>query len=61
MADLRNRVLRCLGVQCLLSPGGEHFRGGAFNCGDSETLHRCDYDADWGLTARGFRCCKFPQ
>lgn len=41
--------------------GIEHFRGGAFNCGDSETLHRCDYDADWGPTARGFRCCKYPQ
>ena len=35
-------------------------RGGAFNCGDSESLHRCDYVADWGLEARsnfGFRCC----
>ncbi len=35
-------------------------RGGAFNCGDSEALHRCDYVADWGLEAKpnfGFRCC----
>ncbi|MGC8927091.1 MAG: formylglycine-generating enzyme family protein [Myxococcota bacterium] len=38
--------------------GYEHFRGGAYNCGDSESLHRCDYDATWGPSAKGFRCCK---
>ncbi len=38
--------------------GLEHFRGGAFNCGDSELLHRCDYDATWNPSAKGFRCCK---
>jgi len=38
--------------------GLEHFRGGAYNCGDSELLHRCDYDATWGPSAKGFRCCK---
>lgn len=33
-------------------------RGGAFNCGDSKTLHRCDYiPGDWAPSARGFRCC----
>jgi len=32
-------------------------RGGAFNCGDSEALHRCDYVADWGPNDVGFRCC----
>jgi hypothetical protein len=35
-------------------------RGGAFNCGDSELLHRCDYVANWGSQAIsnfGFRCC----
>lgn len=37
--------------------GLEHFRGGAFNCGDSEALHRCDHDGTWGPSARGFRCC----
>jgi len=37
--------------------GLEHFRGGAYNCGDSEALHRCDYDATWSPAARGFRCC----
>ena len=36
----------------------EHFRGGAYNCYNSEQLHRCDYDADWGPSAKGFRCCK---
>ncbi len=40
--------------------GLEHFRGGAYNCGDSEALHRCDYDATWNPSARGFRCCKDP-
>lgn len=38
--------------------GTEHFRGGAFNCSDSELLHRCDYDAPGGVSAKGFRCCK---
>ncbi len=37
--------------------GKEHFRGGAYNCGDSERLHRCDHDGTWGPSARGFRCC----
>ncbi len=37
--------------------GQEHFRGGAFNCIDSELLHRCDYDATWDPSAKGFRCC----
>jgi len=35
----------------------EHFRGGAYNCGDSQQNHRCDYDATWDPTAKGFRCC----
>lgn len=38
--------------------GLEHFRGGAFNCGDSEELHKCDEDGTWGPSAKGFRCCK---
>jgi formylglycine-generating enzyme required for sulfatase activity len=42
------------------SDGQLHFRGGAYNCGDSETLHRCDYDATWGPSAQGFRCCADP-
>ncbi len=37
--------------------GVEHFRGGAYNCSDSELLHRCDYDATWNPSAKGFRCC----
>lgn len=41
--------------------GLEHFRGGAFNCMNSEALHRCDHDGTWGPTARGFRCCKDPE
>ncbi len=33
-------------------------RGGAYNCGDSKTLHRCDYiPGNWRPSARGFRCC----
>ena len=40
--------------------GLEHFRGGAYNCSDSEALHRCDHDGTWGPSARGFRCCGDP-
>jgi len=38
--------------------GEEHFRGGAYNCGNSEALHRCDHDGTWGPSVRGFRCCR---
>jgi formylglycine-generating enzyme required for sulfatase activity len=34
-----------------------HFRGGAFNCADSERLHSCEHDGTWGPSAQGFRCC----
>ena len=40
--------------------GINHYRGGAYNCADSERLHRCDYDgAESGSfpSAKGFRCC----
>lgn len=43
--------------------GGDEtrIRGGAFNCRDSQTLHRCDYIPTlWTPTARGFRCCWRP-
>ncbi len=33
------------------------YRGGAFNCVDSVTLHRCDHVAG-NITAKGFRCCR---
>jgi Cys-rich repeat protein len=34
-------------------------RGGAFNCSDSRTFHRCDYvPGSWTPSALGFRCCK---
>ncbi len=37
-------------------------RGGAYNCLDSATLHRCDYvPGDWTPSARGFRCCLSPE
>jgi hypothetical protein len=37
---------------------GTRIRGGAFNCADSVTLHRCDYiPGVWTPSARGFRCC----
>jgi hypothetical protein len=36
-------------------------RGGAYNCSDSATLHRCTYvPASWRPSARGFRCCRAP-
>lgn len=40
--------------------GGDHFRGGAFDCGDPALAHRCDYDgvaAGPFPTTRSFRCC----
>ncbi len=40
--------------------GGDdtRIRGGAYNCGDSKRLHRCDYiPGSWTPSARGFRCC----
>jgi hypothetical protein len=40
--------------------GGDdtRIRGGAYNCSDSEQLHRCDYiPGVWTPSARGFRCC----
>jgi hypothetical protein len=37
--------------------GLDHYRGGAYNCGDSEALHACGYDATWDPSAKGFRCC----
>ena len=40
--------------------GHAHYRGGAYNCSDSERLHRCDYDGveSGGFpSAKGFRCC----
>jgi len=36
------------------------FRGGAFNCGNSETNHRCDFVPSWNISAKGFRCCADP-
>jgi Sulfatase-modifying factor enzyme 1 len=40
--------------------GGDEtrIRGGAYNCLDSQRLHRCDYiPGTWEPSARGFRCC----
>jgi hypothetical protein len=37
-------------------------RGGAYNCLDSPTYHRCDYvPGSWTPAARGFRCCLTPD
>jgi formylglycine-generating enzyme required for sulfatase activity len=33
-------------------------RGGAYNCSDPVTYHRCDYiPTTWTPSAKGFRCC----
>jgi formylglycine-generating enzyme required for sulfatase activity len=40
--------------------GGSRYtvRGGAYNCGNSELYHRCDYiPTNWTPSAQGFRCC----
>jgi formylglycine-generating enzyme required for sulfatase activity len=37
-------------------------RGGAYNCIDSMSLHRCDYvPVTWVPSALGFRCCLSPD
>ncbi len=37
-------------------------RGGAYNCSDSRTFHRCDYiPQTWTPSALGFRCCLIPD
>jgi len=44
----------------LTDDGADHFRGGAFNCGDPALAHTCAYDgvaAGPFPSARGFRCC----
>jgi len=41
---------------------GTTVRGGAYNCIDSMSLHRCDYvPATWVPSALGFRCCLTPD
>ncbi len=35
----------------------DQVRGGAYNCGDSASTHKCDFDLTWTPSARGFRCC----
>jgi hypothetical protein len=43
--------------------GQNHYRGGAYNCSDSEHLHQCAYDGveNGGFpSAKGFRCCADP-
>jgi formylglycine-generating enzyme required for sulfatase activity len=42
----------------VLEGDDSRIRGGAYNCGNSELLHRCDYiPGDWSPDAKGFRCC----
>jgi len=36
---------------------GASIRGGAYNCGNSELLHRCDFVSGPTRPAAGFRCC----
>jgi formylglycine-generating enzyme required for sulfatase activity len=41
---------------------GSTVRGGAYNCIDSMSLHRCDYvPRTWVPSALGFRCCLTPE
>ena len=41
---------------------GTKVRGGAYNCIDSMSLHRCDYvPRTWVPSALGFRCCLTPE
>jgi len=41
---------------------GMTVRGGAYDCGDSRRLHRCDYiPISWTPFSLGFRCCLGPR
>jgi len=54
--DLSGNVWEAVDV----ADGAEHFRGGAFDCGDPALAHSCAYDgvvAGSFPTVRGFRCC----
>lgn len=42
----------------VIDNGTGQLRGGAYNCGDSATLHACSYIPSFSPSARGFRCCK---
>lgn len=37
--------------------GESWYKGGAYNCSDSRTLHRCD-GMYQNISAKGFRCCR---
>jgi formylglycine-generating enzyme required for sulfatase activity len=41
-----------------LGDGQSHYKGGAYNCGDSEFLHQCSNLFGTSVSARGFRCCR---
>ncbi|MCU0694735.1 MAG: formylglycine-generating enzyme family protein [Polyangiaceae bacterium] len=46
----------------VLGGSDQTIRGGAYNCKDSQSSHRCDYvPGDWTPSARGFRCCVVPD
>ncbi|HOU54508.1 MAG TPA: SUMF1/EgtB/PvdO family nonheme iron enzyme [Myxococcota bacterium] len=46
----------------VLGGDGRTVRGGAYNCSDSRTFHRCDYvPRTWTPAALGFRCCWAPE
>lgn len=46
----------------VLGGDGRSVRGGAYNCSDSRTFHRCDYvPRTWTPSALGFRCCLGPK
>ena len=43
----------------VLGGTGATVRGGAYDCGDSQKLHRCDYvPISWTPLSLGFRCCR---
>jgi Sulfatase-modifying factor enzyme 1 len=46
--------------EVVVAPDQYPYRGGAFNCGNSQTNHRCDFVPTWNISAKGFRCCRDP-
>jgi hypothetical protein len=46
----------------VLGGSGATVRGGAYDCSDSQQLHRCDYvPLIWTPLSLGFRCCLVPE
>ncbi len=55
LADMNGNVWEVVNA-----PDQYPFRGGAFNCANSQSNQRCDFVPTWNISAKGFRCCQDP-